>query len=228
MRVVLFTKFPVPGLVKTRLAKRVGPLHAAGLQTAFVRDELAMLSTLGMAVTLCCAPDRNLDEYQALFGPGPDYRLQRGADLGERMLRALEEALATDPDKAVLIGSDLPDLPAGHIGNACAALASSTLCLGPAPDGGFCLLGARHPLPRNIFRNVTWGGGQVLEQTLANCQGLNLTPALLPPWPDVDTWDDLQAFITRNTGRWSQTMAYVLAHGLLEDVPKNPEPAWKA
>jgi hypothetical protein len=227
VRVVLFTKFPRPGLVKTRLARDIGPEHAAGLQTAFVRDELAMLSSLDAAVTLCCAPDRDLDEYRALFGPDPDYRAQRGADLGERMLRALDEALATDPDGAVLIGSDLPDLPAGHIRAACAALATATLCLGPAPDGGFCLLGARRPLPRDIFRDVVWGGEAVLEKTLANCRELNLTPALLSPWPDVDTWDDLLAFITRNTGRCSRTMAYVLAHGLLESTRKDPEPAWK-
>jgi hypothetical protein len=227
VRVVLFTKFPVPGQVKTRLARDIGPEHAAGLQTTFVRDELAMLSSLDAAVTLCCAPDRDLDEYRHLFGPGPEYRIQRGADLGERMLRALDEALASDPDGAVLIGSDLPDLPAGHIRDACAALATGTLCLGPAPDGGFYLLGARLPVPRNFFQGVAWGNETVLAQTLANCRQLNLTPSLLSPWPDVDTWDDLQAFITRNTGRWSRTMDYVRSHGLLQSTRKDPESAWK-
>ncbi len=56
MRVLMFTKYPIPGMVKTRLAETLGAEHAAGLQTAFIRDELDMLKALGVPVTLCCDP----------------------------------------------------------------------------------------------------------------------------------------------------------------------------
>jgi uncharacterized protein len=60
---------------------------------------------------------------------------------------------------AVLIGSDLPDLPDRHISSAAfAALRDAQVCLGPATDGGFYLLGLREPLPPDIFDGVVWGG----------------------------------------------------------------------
>jgi len=212
MRVLMFVKYPRPGAVKTRLGATVGAEHAAALQEAFVRDELDMLSGLGAAVTLYCDPMAGLAEYAALYGDLP-CRHQHGDDLGARMLAALHDALPSAPDGVVLIGSDLPDLPAGHIEQAFAALGSAPVCIGPAPDGGFHLLGLTAPLPSDIFAGVAWSGPQVLERTLANCRRHGLTPRLLPEWPDVDTFEDLEAYARRNRGRDSHTMNRIRACG---------------
>lgn len=220
MRVLMFTKYPAPGRVKTRLAKSIGPEHAAGLQTAFIRDELDMLGTLDAPVTLCCDPLAPLSEYRALFSLDHSYAVQQGADLGERMLHALHAALVEHAERVVLIGSDLPDLPASHISQALTALETAPLCLGPTPDGGFYLLGLRQPLPHGIFEAVPWGSGEVLTRTLANCEASGLHPHLLPPWPDVDTLPDLQDFARRNRHALTHSMNYIRAHGLAAD-------AWK-
>lgn len=220
MRVLMFTKYPVPGRVKTRLAKSIGPEHAAGLQTAFIRDELDMLGTLDASVTLCCDPLAPLSEYGALFGLDHSYTVQQGADLGERMLHALHAALDEHAEHVVLIGSDLPDLPATHMRQAFAALETAPLCLGPAPDGGFYLLGLRQPLPHGIFEAVPWGSAEVLTRTLANCEARGLRPQLLAPWPDVDTLPDLLDYASRNRHGLTHSMNYIRAHKLAAD-------AWK-
>jgi len=216
----MFTKYPVPGMVKTRLAATIGPEHAAGLQAAFIRDELDMLKALGVPVTLCCDPLVPLTQYRALFGRDLSCTVQHGADLGERMLHALHTALDDNPDGVVLIGSDLPDLPARQMRQAFAALETAPLCLGPAPDGGFHLLGLSRHLPPDIFAAVDWGSGQVLSQTLANCRAKGLSPRLLAPWPDVDTQADLFDYARRNKKNLTHCMNYIRIHKLVED-------AWK-
>lgn len=219
MRVLVFTKYPQPGMVKTRLARTVGPQLAASLQEAFIHDELHMLAELGASVTLCCDPFRPLADYERLFGPNLRYMAQQGADLGERMLHALHAALR-ESDGAVLIGSDLPDLPASHLTEAFAALKSTQVCLGPATDGGFYLLGLREPLPPGIFEGVNWSSELVLNRTLDNCRAKGLTHHLLPPWPDVDTAHDLAAYAARNQNKETRSMDLICSLGL-------PEEAWK-
>lgn len=221
MRVLLFTRYPRPGAAKTRLGAVVGMDRAAALQTAFIRDELRMLQSLGARVTVCCEPSTPTGEYRALFGPHHDYAPQRGADLGERMLGALRDVLDAGEPGAVLIGSDLPDLPAGHVAKAFAALAQAPLCLGPSPDGGFHLLGLTAPLPADVFAGVSWGGQHVLARTLDNCRRLGLAPIILDPWPDVDTVEDLADYARRNPHADTQTMACIRRFNL---VPH----AWKS
>ncbi|UTF51388.1 TIGR04282 family arsenosugar biosynthesis glycosyltransferase [Desulfomicrobium sp. ZS1] len=220
MRVLVFTKYPQPGMVKTRLGQTVGLEHAAKLHEAFIHDELRMLTELGANVTLCCDPFRPLADYERLFGPELRYTAQHGAHLGERMLHALRTALQEGGDMAVLIGSDLPDLPGQHITEAFAALRAAQVCLGPATDGGFYLLGLREPLPADIFSGVSWSGPQVLKKTRANITAAGLTHHLLPAWPDVDTLDDLSAYAARNRNKKSRSMDLIRALGLVEN-------AWK-
>ena len=208
MRVLLFSKFPEPGMVKTRLARSVGAENAAKLQRAFIEDQLRMLSELGASVTMCCDPLRPLSDYKGLFGGDVEYAPQQGGDLGQRMLHALHQSLRKS-ETALLVGSDLPDLPGQFLTEAQKALRSAQVCLGPATDGGFYLLGLREPLPADIFRDVAWSGPLVLQTTLANCAAKNLSIHLLPTWPDVDTIEDLRAYARRNHGRPTRTMARI-------------------
>jgi rSAM/selenodomain-associated transferase 1 len=221
VRVLLFTRYPRPGSAKTRLGAAVGMGRAAALQTAFIRDELAMLENLEARVRVCCEPSTPLQTYRDLFGERFEYAAQRGDGLGERMLSALHDALGQGEDRAVLIGSDLPDLPAGQVQAAFTALRSAALCLGPAPDGGFHLLGLSAPMPPGVFADVAWGGPHVLARTLDNCRRLGLEPALLEPWPDVDTPADLAAYARRNRDAHTRTMACIREFNLA------PE-AWKS
>ncbi|NLW81367.1 MAG: glycosyltransferase [Desulfovibrionales bacterium] len=215
MRVIVFTKFPRPGLVKTRLARSIGFDHAAALQAAFLRDELDMLAGLNAAVTLCCDPVVPLREYMDLLGRGFCYTEQCGADLGQRMICTMNAALEDGP--ALLIGSDLPDLPRTSIAEAWEMLDHASVCLGPTPDGGFHLLGLRRPLPQEVFAGVRWGAPDVLARSLGNFSALGIGPRLLPSWPDVDTHMDLLDYARRNQDSSAHTMVYIREHNLVQN-----------
>jgi glycosyltransferase A (GT-A) superfamily protein (DUF2064 family) len=67
----------------------------------------------------------------------------------------------------VLVGADIPALAAPQIAAAFHLLGSHDLVFGPAEDGGFWLVGARHPrhLPP-LFERVRWSGPDALADTL--------------------------------------------------------------
>jgi hypothetical protein len=90
---------------------------------------------------------------------------QGSGDLGIRMRRALENCR---PGPVVLVGADIPALDARHAAAAFHLLGSRDLVFGPAEDGGFWLVGARHPrrLPP-LFERVRWSGPEALADTLA-------------------------------------------------------------
>ena len=89
---------------------------------------------------------------------------QGEGDLGIRMRRALETCR---PGPVVLVGADIPALDARHVAAAFRLLGRHDLVFGPAEDGGFWLVGARHPrrLPP-LFENVRWSGPDALSDTL--------------------------------------------------------------
>ncbi|CAN0323965.1 unnamed protein product, partial [Chrysoparadoxa australica] len=106
--------------------------------------------------------------------------------LGQRMIRLLRQA----PPKSVLIGSDIAGLERRHIARAIAALGNRDTVLGPSPDGGFWLIGARHParLKRDVLDGARWSTEHALADTQARLPG---RMALVDTLNDVDTSDDL-------------------------------------
>jgi hypothetical protein len=63
--------------------------------------------------------------------------------------------------------------------------------LGPCTDGGYYLLGLKHPHAR-MFEDITWSTERVAEQTLARAAEIGLDVHVLPAWYDVDDADALK------------------------------------
>jgi hypothetical protein len=61
---------------------------------------------------------------------------------------------------------------------------------GPCHDGGYYLVGMKRPLPA-LLREVQMSTPTVLADTLAIAQREGVRVALLPPWYDVDTGEEL-------------------------------------
>lgn len=126
----------------------------------------------------------------------PDVRVRRqhGSDLGERLAGAFEAVFGEGPDRAVVVGSDHPTLPAGLIETAFSRLDEAPAVLGPTPDGGYWGLGLRStawPEARRLFEDVPWSSGAVLATTRERARSAGISVAELPCWYDVDRPEDL-------------------------------------
>ena len=141
--VLVFVKAPEIGRVKTRLVGRLDAADAVNLYKCFTADILETLDRWGYPVVVCYHPEAAEKRVTQWLGNGYIYQPQQGKDLGERMARAFSHAFAHGHRAAVLIGSDLPDLPGDRIEAAFSALARSRAVIGPALDGGYYLIGFR-------------------------------------------------------------------------------------
>jgi hypothetical protein len=117
---------------------------------------------------------------------------QRGADLGERMYRAIQNGLQHYA-KVILVGSDCPAIEGAYLEQALSALDAAPLVLGPAQDGGYVLIGARE-IHRELFEEIPWGTEQVYGKTIGSIRKLDLSWAELPVLADVDRPQDLAAW----------------------------------
>jgi len=128
--IIVFAKAPIPGRVKTRLG--TDPCQAATLHAAFVRDTLAMVETLRGVADIELSTDQPAHEWAEFSIP---LSLQSGGDLGQRMYSALHGALSAGRPKVVIVGSDSPLLPPGHLGTLLQSKAD--VAVGPTDDGGY-------------------------------------------------------------------------------------------
>jgi uncharacterized protein len=164
---ILFLRAPLLGAGKRRLAREIGDLAAVRFERAMIALLLRRLANdrrwhLRLAVT----PDRAPRQHDWRRRGRLHAASQGSGDLGARMLRALR---ACPPGPAVLVGTDIPCLHARHIWAAFRRLGACDLVFGPAADGGFWLVGARHPqqLPP-LFEGVRWSTCHALADTLAS------------------------------------------------------------
>ncbi len=192
--VIVFARAPRGGSTKTRLIPALGPEGAADLYRCFLLDTLANVGQLHAAVTVAAADASDLDALAILArGACPEARLivQVGEDLGGRMANAVKRALSEGHSQAVVIGSDSPSLPTDILSQAVHLSAERDLVLGPCFDGGYYLIGMRS-VQAKVFAGIRWSSNTVLAETLERAREQSLTVALLDPWYDVDTPDDLQ------------------------------------
>lgn len=177
MRVVVFTKEPVPGRVKTRLVPELGQVGAAELHIAMTRDTLDNARLAGLEVEVA------LDGAAGWFDA--PWSRQCEGDLGARMSAALA------PGPALALGTDAPTLPLDLLRGAADALAHHDVVLGPAFDGGYWTVGVRTAQPA-LFQDIPWSTDSVFADTVARCEELGLSLCTLPFWYDVDTPASLQ------------------------------------
>lgn len=193
-RLAVFARAPRLGKVKTRLCPPLSPEQALALHRALVEDTLERLRGSGLADT------ERFVYFSEPLGDSDDLaipadwrtRLQRGADLGERLTHCFQDAFAEGVERLVVVGADSPTLPLDFVNQAFAALAEAVVVLGPARDGGYYLVGASRFVPE-MFRGIDWGGALVLAQTVEALAHFGLGAKLLPAWYDIDTMADVEA-----------------------------------
>jgi len=180
----IFVRVPVPGAVKTRLVPPLTPDGSAKLYLAFLHDLTARLQRTRLRPTVFVSGGSPADLAPVLPRGWPVAE-QRGEALGERLAAAFETLLQSPGARAVIIGSDSPDLPLTHVKRAFRLLKHRDVVLGPALDGGYYLVGLRAIAPA-LFRDIPWGSAAVFARTVDAVHKAGLSLALTPPWYDVD------------------------------------------
>lgn len=195
-RLILFSRYPVPGRTKTRLIPFLGAVGAADLQRHLTektfREATVAAGRSGASLEITYEGGTGA-EMRRWLGPGALYRPQSAGDLGRRMERAFRRAFQEGARRAVLFGTDVPGLTATALEQALERLRERDVVLGPSTDGGYWLIGLKKEA--DLFREMPWGSGAVLSRTLAKAEGLGLCAALLDPLTDVDTPEDAQALL---------------------------------
>ena len=103
-----------------------------------------------------------------------------------RLLRAFS------PGPVCLIGADVPGIETRHIAEAFAALGPNEAVIGPAPDGGYWLIGLRVlRVPPRLFAGVRWSTRHALADTLVSLGDLRV--AQVATLRDVDKAADLES-----------------------------------
>ncbi len=196
--IILFVKYPEYGKVKTRLAKTIGPRRAMEFYRRCVADTIALLCRIGHDVVIAFEPADRKDDAVCWLGDAFWYIPQRGDDLGEKMLNAFRDVFNEGYSRAVLVGSDIPDMPENVFGEAFSALSGNDLVIGPASDGGYFLIGFRDDsLAPELFRDIPWSTDAVLMYTLEVVRKEKMTHHILPGWHDIDLPEDLWDFLER-------------------------------
>ncbi|WP_319825378.1 TIGR04282 family arsenosugar biosynthesis glycosyltransferase [Thalassovita sp.] len=183
---VLMLKEPRAGRVKTRLARDIGRVGAAWWFRHQVARLLRRIEDPRWRVVLAVAPDRAVG---SRVWPERFLRVpQGGGDLGDRMARMLR---SMPPGPVCIIGGDIPGVTRAHLARAFRALGDHDAVFGPAPDGGYWLVGLKRvgAVPDGLFQGVRWSSEHALADSVNSLRGRRV--ALVDVLRDVDTAADL-------------------------------------
>src|SRR5688572_11097193 len=144
---LVVAKRPTAGQTKTRLCPPLSHAQAADLYECFLRDTLDVMRKVpGVQCVLGFLPE-NARSYFHQLAPDMELTRQYGASLGERLDHLLREVLANGSQRAVVMDSDSPTLPVEYVSRAFDQLDDADVVIGPTQDGGYYLIGMKHPQP---------------------------------------------------------------------------------
>lgn len=184
---LIFSKNPRLGKVKTRLAATIGDAEALRIYRILLEKTRGAVLDVEIERWLFYSDfletgDEWPDTYFKKF-------LQKGDDLGERMENAFRQAFASGAGKVVIIGCDCPGLTGALLQESFDRLNEADFVLGPALDGGYYLLGMKQ-LEVSLFRGMEWSTPGVAAETLRRVNALGKTCFLMDELSDVDTEED--------------------------------------
>jgi uncharacterized protein len=191
---MIMTRYPQKGQVKTRLARQIGDEATLQIYQAFLSDLATRFSKTAYDLYWVYTPA--IPDFHAALStllaptslPGRSFP-QQGEGLGARLLDAFRTISAQDYQAGILIGSDNPHIAKETILQAREALKDADVVLGPAEDGGYYLIAMCRPY--DLFTDIPMSTDAVLRLTIQKAQDQNLRVHLLNPLFDIDEQADL-------------------------------------
>lgn len=198
---IVFLRYPEKGKVKTRLAERTSKGYARSVYKICSENLFKEINSL-----------RNFNRY-VFYSEEKDkdkvikwtknkflFFAQHGKDLGERMNKAFEFVFSQDNQKAIIIGTDIPDLSREIISEAEKELDKNDIVIGPSHDGGYYLLGMKkvHSI---LFEEIEWSSESVFNSTIEKALSLSLVVKELQMLRDIDTKEDLNEWLVKTSNQ---------------------------
>jgi uncharacterized protein len=187
----VMVKAPRNGEVKTRLVPPLRAEEASLLSVCFIKDVLSNLLAVAERVPVDCYAAYSPRGSEALFRDFLPQQVRmlppRSVGLANGLPDAIEDLIAIGYEGACLVNADSPTLPTSLLIDAITSLRApgDRVVLGPATDGGYYLIGLKHP-HRQLFHDIAWSTERVYRQTVERASSIGLELVTLPAWYDVD------------------------------------------
>jgi hypothetical protein len=188
--IVIFSKYPEKGKVKTRLAHYTGEDKAYAIYVQLLQNTLqeAAKHPADKWLFLSNLPKNPHTLFTEYSFPK---MVQQGNNLGEKMANAFRYLFKQGYEQIVLTGGDIHQLDTSILTQAFDALHSVDTVIAPANDGGYYLIGM-NKLHESLFSLQKWSHSQVFQETLQRIRQQGLTYEILPERIDIDTLEDLK------------------------------------
>ncbi len=192
--IIIMTRYPEAGRVKTRLLPALGAVGAARLHRQMVEHTVSSVKVFSAAAgagIFLFFQGGTKALMTAWLGDEVEYLAQVAGDLGDKMRTALQTVFKRGFENVIIIGTDCPALDAEILAQAFSGLTRAGMVIGPAADGGYYLLGLKQVYAQ-LFEGISWGSDAVLKETLTAARKAGIRVQSLPELGDIDRPEDLK------------------------------------
>ncbi len=205
--ICVFTGYPSPDTVKTKLEEFLGKKQAAFLARAFLMDTIsASLKVPRSRLIIAYSPPDSRKDFEnilylfaseeknkkiAKMAESIGFMPQAEGDLGNRFTTVSERLFADGAQKVIFVGPDSPLLQPLVLRASFELLSEKQVVVGPTFDGGHYLLGVNNHFPR-FFAGIDWSSPCIYRETVSRLAGDGLVWQELELSYDVDGPDELE------------------------------------
>lgn len=193
---VLFSKEPVCGQVKTRLGNYIGMNASSSIYDLMFRHIINNVVSDKDYDTIIYKTSESSKDYFEEATKGMIIKNQPEGSLGLKMQGVFKLCFAQNYKRICIIGTDCPDISRFDIQKTFELLKTCELVLGPAEDGGYYLIGLSGFYPQ-LFEDIPWSTGSVFSATLEIAGSCGIKYKLLSVKTDIDEETDLEKYINK-------------------------------
>lgn len=192
--VIVMTKFPEPGKVKTRLIPELGKTGACRVHQAMADHVISQMQSfcseeILLKVHVAGGSDNQVGDWLSEIS---HYR-QIDGNLGDKMSHAVHCSFQGGAEQVIVIGTDCLSIDNKLLREVSHELLSNDVVYVPALDGGYVLVGLSGEY-LSIFQDIDWGTEKVMMQSIDKVEREALRVKLLETQPDIDHPEDLRHF----------------------------------
>jgi len=210
--VLIFTKVPTIGFVKTRLSETtlLSKIEVSLIAEAMLKDTIIIASrSKANVIEIGYYPAHSFNKLEKIVDSIQkandlkipiNYHLQQGSSFDERFESVVQASINNGNELIVVLGADLPYMPSSLINTAYIHLTTknkvNNVVIGPAGEGGIYLVGLSRNFTPNWFRkyNLFTSGVEIIQFTKF-CRLEEIELSLLTPLIDIDVEEDLVSLL---------------------------------